>query len=316
VWDGGGVEGELRAASLLCIAEASGARGDAVRRAARRGDVRQVRRGAYVGTDHWDGIGAAARELLEIHAALAATRTAALVSHRSAAALWGLPVVGDPERQVHLTVVGSSGADSRGGYVRHAVDEPVSEGLVDGIRVTSVARTVADLARTRGFLTGVAAGDAALHRGLVTLDDLRAEVTAAGSGRGVRVARDVVAFVDGRAESPGESLSRVRMHELGVPAPELQHVVFDDEGFVGRVDFWWEDARVIGEFDGRAKYGIDPGARTATDQLWDEKLREDRLRRATGSGVARWTWSDAYRGAPMLAILHRAGVPSRRAPTS
>lgn len=319
VWHGADVDQHLRAAGLLRIAEGSGARGDIVRRAARRGDVRRVRRGAYVGADHWTGIDDTQRHLLELHAAVAAMRTPAVVSHRSAAALWDLPVVGVAGDRVHLTFVGSSGADSRGSVVRHAVDEDVSEALVDGFRVTGAARTVVDLARAHGLLTGVVAGDAALHRGLVTVDQLRAEVEAARSGRGVRVARDVVAFVDGRSESAGESLSRVRMHELGLPAPDLQHVVRDRRGFVGRVDFWWEDARVVGEFDGRAKYGIEAGLRSAADRLWDEKVREDRVR-GTGVSVARWTWADAWAGGPMATILHQAGVhrpaPVRRAQRS
>lgn len=305
----------LRAASLLRIAETSGARGDVVRRAARRGDVRRVRRGAYVGTDRWAELDDAQRQLLEVHAAVAALRSPALVSHRSAALLWGLPVVGARGGRVHLTFVGNSGGVSHGAVVRHAVERPVPEALVDGHRVTSVARTVVDLARTDGFLTGVAAGDAALHRGLVTLDELRAEVEAAGNGRGVRVARDVVVFVDGRSESAGESLSRVRIHELGLPAPELQHVVDDRRGFVGRVDFWWEEFAVIGEFDGRSKYGIG-GDRNAAGQLWDEKIREDRLR-ATGARMARWTWADAWTATPLATRLYQAGVrvlsPGRRA---
>ena len=220
--------------------------------------------------------------------------------------LWGLPVVGAREERVHVTFVGSSGAISRGAIARHAVDEPAPEVLLNGFRVTSPARTVIDLARLDGFLTGVVAGDAAVRLGLVTADQLRAEAAAAAGRRGVRVARDVADFVDGRSESPVESLSRGRMHELGLPAPELQHEIRDHNGFVGRVDFWWDDVRVIGEFDGRTKYGIDR-SRSATDQLWDEKLREDRLR-ATRAGMARWTWNDAWLGAPMMERLRAAGV--------
>ena len=297
----------LRAAELLRVADESDARGSVMRRAARRGDLRQVRRGAYIGTDRWAGLEPDERHVLEVRAALAAVRTSAVASHRSAAALWGLPVVGMRERRVHLTFVGGSGADSRGAFARHAAAGPLPEREVDGIRVTSVARTVVDLARMGGFLTGVAAGDAALHRRLATLDELRAEVEAAGSGRGVRQARDVVAFVDQGGESPGESLSRVRMRDLGLPMPVLQHEVRDHQGFVGRVDFWWEELGVIGEFDGRSKYGVDGVVRSATDQLWDEKIREDRLR-AAGARVVRWTWADAWLGAPMAARLAQAGV--------
>ncbi|MBN9374346.1 MAG: hypothetical protein J0I40_02930 [Cellulomonas sp.] len=306
----------IRAAAVLRIDAETEARGAVMRRAAGRGDLRRVRRGVYVGADHWQGIEPRQRNLIEIRAAIDATRSPSLVSHRSAAALWGLPVVGAGGTEVHLTVTGDSGPDNRRTYVRHAVAGPVPASEIDGIPVTSAARTVVDLARTDGFLTGAAAGDAALHRGAVTPDELQAALAAVGRGRGIRMARDVVAFVDGRSESAGESLSRVRMRELGVPAPDLQHVVRDDQGFGGRVDFGWEGLGVVGEFDGRSKYGIDEADRSASDQLWEEKLREDRLR-ALGLTVVRWTWSDAWLGGPMLARLHTAGVGRmRRAPTS
>ena len=287
------------------LAETSDAQGDVLRRAARRGDARRVRRGAYVGVDRWAGLDDIQRHVLEVHAAVAAIHTPALVSHRSAAALWGLPLVGAMPSAVHLTFFGNSPGVSRAGVTRHVAQEPVAQASAAGLRLTSVARTVIDLARVDGFLTGVAAGDAALHEGLLTPDELATELERAGRRRGVRVARDVVGFVDGRSESPGESLSRVRMHELGFPPPELQHEIRDRGRFIGRVDFWWEEQRVIGEFDGRSKYGIDESARSATDQLWDEKIREDRLR-ATGATVVRWTWSDAWAGAPMAARLRQA----------
>jgi len=298
----------IRGAGLLRVADESAVRGDAIRRAARRGDVERLRRGAYVGAAHWAGSDEAQRHLLHVRAAVAAARTPVLVSHRSAAVLWGLPVVGLRDQRVHLTFVGASGGVSRGVVSRHVVGTPPEEGLVDGVRVTSPARTVADLSRTCGLLTGVVAGDAAIRAGLVTLDELDAEVEAIGSGRGVRVARDVVAFVDGCSESPGESLSRIRMRELGLTMPRLQHVVTDRHGFVGRVDFWWEEFGVIGEFDGRSKYGLDESVTAAADRLWDEKVREDRLRAATAATVVRWTWADAWDGVPMYNALRAAGV--------
>lgn len=297
----------IRSAGLLRVAERSSTQGDAVRRAARRGGVRRVRRGAYVGAERWEGAGDSGRHLLRARAAVAAARTPVLVSHRSAAEVWGLPVVGVRDERVHLTFTGTSGGVSRGDLARHVTRVPLEAVVVDGLRVTDVARTVLDLARTCGFLAGVVAGDAALRTGLVTSERLEAEVVTASRGRGVRVARDVLGFVDARSESPGESLSRVRMAELGLPAPELQHVVRDGHGFVARVDFWWEGARVVGEFDGRSKYGFDDDARTAAGRLWDEKVREDRVR-DTRVRVVRWTWADAWAGTPMVTRLHRAGV--------
>ena len=305
----------LQVAGLLRVGDESAAVGDAMRRAARRGDMRRVHRGAYVGAEHWKGLGPEARHRVEVRAALAAARSDVLVSHQSAAVVWGLPVVGAPLRRVHLTFVGASGGVSRGAVSRHVTSASPPESMVDGIRVTSAGRTVVDLARAAGLLAGVVAADAALRAKLVTPGQLAEELEAAGKGRGVRVARDVVAFADGLSESPGESLSRVRMRQLGLPGPVLQREFSDHVGFVGRVDFWWEDVRVVGEFDGRAKYEQDGDIEAERRRLWEEKLRENRLR-ATGATVARWTWADAWAGAPMAAALLQAGVrPSVRRPT-
>jgi hypothetical protein len=260
-----------------------------------------------VGTDHWALAGADDRHRLLVHAAVAAATTPVLVSHRSAAVLWGLPLVSVRDERVHLTYRRSSGGLGRGAVARHAVDATLARRVVGGVPATSPARTVVDLARVHGFVTGVVAGDAALRAGLVTPEALLDEVAAVGRRRGVRVARDVVSFVDGRSESPGESLSRARMREFGLSLPMLQHDVCDAQGFVGRVDFWWEEHGVVGEFDGRSKYGLDGDPAAAAARLWDEKLREDRLR-ATGLRVARWTWTDAWRGEPMVESLRRLGV--------
>jgi hypothetical protein len=77
-----------------------------------------------------------------------------------------------------------------------------------------------------------------------------------------------------------ESAGRVRIVTSGLPVPELQVELWDDDGFIGRVDGWYDDAAVVLEFDGVVKY-LDPhGARTPSEVLWQEKRREDRMRAA------------------------------------
>ncbi len=95
------------------------------------------------------------------------------------------------------------------------------------------------------------------------------------------------------AESAGESFSRAAFQFLGFEQPELQHDFSDAGGFIGRSDFWWPGREgrkgVVGEFDGKAKY-INPELRngaTAEEAVYNEKLREDRIR-ALGFGFARW----------------------------
>ncbi|TLP75532.1 hypothetical protein [Nesterenkonia sphaerica] len=120
------------------------------------------------------------------------------------------------------------------------------------------------------------------------------------------------AFADPASESPGESYSRVLIHQLGFGAPSLQMRVSTDRG-VYRVDFCWEEERVIGEFDGRTKYmsrefrnGKDPA-----EVVFEEKQREDALRRASWT-VVRWTWEDFKQPERLGRFLANAGVSRRR----
>jgi hypothetical protein len=154
---------------------------------------------------------------------------------------------------------------------------------------------VLDLCRTVPIEQAVAAGDRALAYGLVrtVLDDCLAQMT---RQPGIRQARRAVALLDPRSESPGESVSRVRLRHDGVPAPELQQDIYAGNGkFVARVDFYWEDQRTIGEFDGKIKYGrlLKPG-QSMEDAIFAEKVREDALR-DLGWQIVRWLWADLYR---------------------
>lgn len=76
---------------------------------------------------------------------------------------------------------------------------------------------------------------------------------------------------------------------------------------LGRVDFWWPDLHLVGEFDGRLKYRAELGGARAKDTVWREKLREDALR-ALGLRIVRWTWDDALHPARLVRILAAAGV--------
>ncbi len=69
----------------------------------------------------------------------------------------------------------------------------------------------------------------------------------------MRNLRKVLANVDARSESPGETLTRDLLRELLIEPPALQHWIQTRQGR-HRVDFAWADRRVVLEFDGRSKY--------------------------------------------------------------
>jgi hypothetical protein len=99
---------------------------------------------------------------------------------------------------------------------------------------------------------------------------------------GIGEVRAVLPLVRSGAQTPLESLSRVRLMACGLPEPRLQVPFYDDDGLIGIVDMYWEELGVIGEADGMLKY------RTGAD-LIAEKHREDRLRRKMP--VVRWDWT-------------------------
>lgn len=293
-------------------ARTGSARADLARRAS-RGELVRVATGAYVPSGVWEQLGERDRHLTHVRVIAARARDPIVFSHASAAALWGLPWFGHWPSRVDVVRTEPARGQYAGGVNRHLPQGNVEPVEIDGIRVTPLARTVVDVARRREFLQAVVVGDAALNgarrsklalpTGPITVGDLLDD--AATGDYALTRARDTIGFMDGRSDSPGESISRVSMWRAGVPKPVLQ------QSFAPwTVDFWWPEHGVIGEFDGATKY-LDAamrGGRSAEQVVYDEKLREDELRRQV-HGFARWTYADAVSPARLAARLRSAGLP-------
>ena len=250
------------------------------------------RRGVYCSADVWSAAApdAGRVHLLDCAAVLVSLDRAATVSHASAAVLHALvrPAVAPPE--VALTDP-ANWRTGRGYRVSQAQLPPLDVVPWGGFRATSVARTLVDCAREWGLVDAVVAMDDALHRQLVVPSALQDVVARERRWEGVATAARAVGLADGLAESPLESRGRVLIVTSGLPAPELQVELWDCDGFIGRVDGWYEDAAVAVEFDGAVKY-LDPrGGRSPGEVLWREKRREDRLR-ATGVRPVRLAQQD------------------------
>ncbi|MCZ2819151.1 hypothetical protein O2V63_02270 [Modestobacter sp. VKM Ac-2977] len=290
---------------------AAGLVDDEIRRRRRRGEWSTLQRGAYLVDP--TSLTRRDRHLLAVRATLAGLRVAAVVSHGSAAALHGLPLWGLPLGQVHVTrQPPARSADEsrlRSHVARLGPDDVV---LRDQIAVTSVARTVVDVARTASFAAALVVADAALAQQATTRAQLMAVLAACAGTPGTRSARRVVLAADARSESVGESRSRALMLDAGVPLPELQLDVRRPDGrLVGRSDFGWQQERLLGEFDGRVKYGrlLRPG-QDPGDAVFEEKRREDALRDERW-GVVRWVWDELATPRVLVARWLRAlGRPS------
>src|SRR4051812_19187941 len=177
---------------------------DELVRRTRAGELVRLRRGAYIPQGVQDPADAD-RRLIE--ATLYQLSFRACVSHQSAALLHGLPV---PIREPGVVTVTRTrrygGRIDRHVHLRVASlqDSEIIE--VSGIRTTSLARTIVDVARSQSFGDGVVVADAALRAGL-TAADLMAATEEGGHRPGGRRARRVAAFADGASENGGESRS-------------------------------------------------------------------------------------------------------------
>jgi hypothetical protein len=285
---------------------AAGLVDDEIRRRLRRGDWSSLQRGAYLAGP--GQLSSRHRHLLAVRATLAGLRVPAVLSHASAAALHGLPLWGVPLRQVHVTRRPQArSADERRlrSHVARLADGDVV--VVDGTVVTSVARTVVDVARWLPFPVALAVADAALAADATTPGELMAVLDAAQGTRGTRSARRVLRAADRRSESVGESRSRALLINAGLPLPDLQVEVRRSDGrLVGRCDMGWRDHGLLGEFDGRVKYGrlLRPG-QDPGDAVFEEKRREDALR-DEGWGMVRWVWAELASPPALVARWRRA----------
>ena len=278
-----------------------------LRRRRRSGELVSLCRGAYLVAGDARLSDDVATHALLVESAGPLVAADAVLSHVSAAVLHRLPIWNVPLDRVHRTRARRTGARRTGSTALHAA--PLTAGEiteVDGRPVTTLARTLVDLARTLGFEEAVVLVDAALHRHLVSVEALDEALARAAGWPGCPNARRVVAFADRGAMSVGESRSRVAMARFGLPAPVLQWEVTSEVGRLGKVDFAWPEHRVVGEFDGQVKYGkyLRPG-QDAGEAVFAEKQREDRIR-DEGLRVVRWVWAELRLFAAVADRIRRA----------
>jgi very-short-patch-repair endonuclease len=263
-----------------------------VRRLVRRGVWSAPRRGVLAVVPLSDDSNAALAA-----AAAALVRPGHVISHRSAVALLGLPVLHRPAHpELTATIPATSGA--RRNVTVYRARLPVADRTEwFGAAMTIVARTIVDLARV-DRLQGLVAADAALHERLVTTSDLSRQLEGCAGWPGAARARDVLAAASSLAESPLETLTRLCLLDAGIPSPELQVRIGRD-----RVDMLWRHERVVVEADGRLKY--------RDDELWKEKRRQERIERL-GFRVVRVLWADVVDHPDETAARVRAALRASR----
>lgn len=241
-------------------------------------------------------------------AAVLACGEGAVLSHSSAAALW--KIAPPREGDVEVTVHGGNGRSRRRGIRVHRSVALTSEECAerDGIPVTSVARTVGDLASAGASVrTLERLLDAAEHRGLLDLSAFDAGVRPGGDRAAARCAgvvragsrplprrlREVLA-----SHEPGATATRSELEERflalcrdrGLPQPLVNAPLL---GLT--VDFVWPRAALVVEVDGRATHD--------TGRAFHDDRDRDSMLTAAGFRVMRFTWRD---------VTRRPGVVAQR----
>jgi hypothetical protein len=284
----------------------SGRSRERVQTLVRRGALVRIGRGVYVRAATASAFTAlpGGEHILRAAGAVVRAGRGAALSHRSAAILHGIDLIGGFGGPVTMTV--NAGSGRRGNVGIHLYTTPLPADQVTdkfGLPVTTVARTVIDLARTLTFADGVAAADSAIRKGMTSKRELRAVLAASRYRLGTRQARRVVEFANGSAESPLESIARVAFDDCGLPAPALQVWIPGPTGdVIGRVDFFWEKYKTIAEVDGAMKYE-DPARAKA-------QLRRDKRLREAGYQVVHFDWKEVTTNPAQVAASIRAAFAS------
>lgn len=286
-----------------------------------RGSILRLRRGLYAHTALWQQLSPTERYQAFVIGVARGAPVRPVLSHSSAAVLLGLPRVEPWPGVVHELVERGGGGHSRPGRQQHSLGINADDIIgCDGLLLTSLERTVVDLAASCSTFSAVAAIDAALRTdrrsrepALTTKAALMDVWERMLPFRGSVRARELLEFGDGLSGSVHESNSRVTMARLGLPTPELQRVWLID-GAEYDTDFYFASLDAIGEADGRGKY-VDPAmlaGRTPAEAVYDEKLREDALRRRARA-FTRWDYATGMSLPRLGARLAEIGVLPDRA---
>jgi len=212
----------------------------------------------------------------------------AAVSHRAAATVHGLLSYREPRIEVTTSRLRSPEVED---VVVHRLADLHERWahLVDGVRVTTVARTLVDLGAVASPRTVEAALDRAAGRRLVTYREVRDAMRAVArqGRRGVGTIRPLLDARMGRVLPAGVLAARMAslLRNAGLPEPAPEFVVTDPHGgFIAAVDFAFPDHRVAIEVDGYEFH--------SSPQAVDHGNARDRLLLAAGWLPLHFSWNE------------------------
>ena len=181
-------------------------------------------------------------------AALMVGPAGSVVSHHTAARLWG--GIPPDSGEVHITVRSDDRQKTQGirPHRLKELPEPVQR---HGLRTTSPEQTWLDLAECCDLVQLVTLGDSLVRAKATTCARLVAAVPE-GGGAVLRRARRAAGLVRAKVDSPMESRLRMLFVLAGLPEPTVNFEVVDHDGRVRyRIDLSVPDHRLAFEFEGR-----------------------------------------------------------------
>lgn len=244
----------------------------------------RIRRGAYTFNDIWSAQDEVERHRITARAVVDRLGPGVALSHTSAVIEHGMAVWDADLSCVHVTRLDGGAGRTEAGVVHHegfCIDDDLIE-REDGLLMVKPARAALEHACLVSSESAVVTLDSGLHVHAFTRAEMESVFALMRSWPKSQRLQIVVRFADGRAESVGESRSRWLCYKYNLPAPELQFEVYDECGrLIGITDMAWPERKLLGEFDGKIKYGrlLRPGEEPG-EAVFREKVREDALRAA------------------------------------
>lgn len=260
-------------------------------------ELHRIHHGVYLPHDVWDQADDLGRHLLLAKAIEMTHGPEIALSHTSAALAHGLRLYKPDLSKVHI-----SGAHAfharRSRHVSYHDSPLTGEPIIGahGLRVVDPVRAALETALVHDVRSGLVTLDSLLESGLGTREQMEAQYLKMAQWPGANHLQIAVRLAREGSGSVGESVCRFCFHRHGVPTPELQYPVFDQQGrLLGVSDFAWPKFGVLGEFDGRVKYDqLRRPGESPEDVVFREKQREDRMREATGWLMIRIVWADLH----------------------
>lgn len=223
-----------------------------------------------------------------------------IYSHVSAALMHGLPVAYPVTHQVEVVRPGTN-RRFKSIHVRGNRVPKAHRTTIGGAAVTTLERTLIDVARSYNLDVSVPMIDDALHREFTTKERILATLDQCLEKRNATKVRLAIDLADSHRESPAEAVAAVRFFEHGITGLEPQ-VTFRADGLKRdiRVDFCHRQARLIIEIDGIDKLYL--GSGVPRQELEEERRREQWLR-DHGWQVIRISWKELFQEAKFEDIL-------------